>query len=135
MATPPTPLHGDALLAAVTDALVELHQRYYHRPPATAKTQWMGSDLLACVLGGVYTDVEKTLIELERAPLVQDNRNAFQIAMADRFIAAVEWLCGRRVVHFISSHNVGPDLEVELFFLADSPPQTPDRAGEIAAAR
>ena len=81
----------------------------------------MGDDLLACVLGGVYTDVEKTLIELERAPMVTDNRNAFQTAMQDRFIAAVEGLSGRRVVHFISSHNVGPDLEVELFFLADPP--------------
>ena len=57
---------------------------------------------------------------LERAPMVTDNRNAFQAAMQDRFIAAVEQLSGRRVVHFISSHNVGPDLEVELFFLADA---------------
>jgi uncharacterized protein YbcI len=120
MATPPTPLEGDALLAAVTDAMVQLHRRYYHRSPGSTKTQMMGDDLLACVLGGVYTDVEKTLIELERAPLVQDNRNAFQTAMEDRFIAAIETLSGRSVVHFISSHNVGPDLEVELFFLADA---------------
>ena len=119
MATRPNPLEGDALLAAVTEAMVALHERYYHRPPGSAKTRMMGEDLLACVLGGVYTDVEKTLIELERAPLVTDNRNAFQTAMQDRFIAAVEELTGRDVVHFISSHNVGPDLEVELFFLAD----------------
>ena len=64
MAAPDTPLNGDALLAAVTDAMVALHERYYHRAPGTAKTQMMGGDLLACVLGGVYTDVEKTLIEL-----------------------------------------------------------------------
>jgi uncharacterized protein YbcI len=114
-------LEGDALLAAVTDAMVALHERYYHRPPGSAKTRMMGDDLLGCVLGGVYTDVEKTLIELERAPLVTDNRNAFQAAMHDRFIATVEELAGRRVVHFISSHNIGPDLEVELFFLSDAP--------------
>ena len=120
MATPPNPLDGDALLTAVNAAMIGLHERYYHRPPGSAKTRMMGDDLLACVLGGVYTDVEKTLIELERAPMVTDNRNAFQSAMQDRFIAAVESLSGRRVVHFISSHNVGPDLEVELFFLADA---------------
>jgi uncharacterized protein YbcI len=114
-------LEGDALLAAVSAAMVALHERYYHRPPISAKTRMMGEDLLACVLGGVYTDVEKTLIELERAPLVTDNRNAFQSATEDRFIAVVEELSGRSVVHFISSHNVGPDLEVELFFLADAP--------------
>ena len=119
MATPNGPATGRALLAAVTDAMVALHERYYQRPPGTAKTRMMGDDLLACVLGGVYTDVEKTLIELERDPIVRDNRSAFQAAMEHRFIDEVERLSGRRVVHFISSHHVGPDLEIELFFLAD----------------
>jgi hypothetical protein len=27
----------------------------------------LGDDLLVCVLGGVYTDVEKTMIELQRS--------------------------------------------------------------------
>jgi uncharacterized protein YbcI len=121
MATPNAPLEADALMAAVTHAMVALHQRYYHRPPGSARTRMMGDDLLACVLGGVYTDVEKTLIELERAPVVRDNRNAFQTAMEHRFIETVEELTGRRVLHFISSHHVGPDLEIELFFLADAP--------------
>jgi uncharacterized protein YbcI len=120
MATPAGPLDGGALLTAVTDAMVAIHQRYYQRPPESAKTQMMGGDLLACVLGGVYTDVEKTLIEIERAPAVTDNRSAFQAAMEGRFVEAVERLTGRRVVHFISSHHVGPDLEIELFFLADA---------------
>jgi uncharacterized protein YbcI len=116
MATPADPLQGDALLAAVTEEMVALHVRYYERPPNSAKSQMMGTDLLACVLGGVYTDVEKTLIELERAPVVTDNRSAFQAAMEHRFVAAVERLSGRSVVQFISSHHVGPDLEIELFF-------------------
>ncbi len=119
MATPAIPLEGDALLAAMSDAMVALHKRYYGRAPDNARTRMMGTDLLACVLGGVYTDVEKTLIELERAPIVEDNRNAFQAAMEHRFIATVETLTGRRVAHFISAHHVGPDLEIELFFLAD----------------
>jgi len=121
MATPNGPLKGQALLEAVSSAMIALHDRHYGRPPGTASTRMMGDDLLACVLGGVYTDVEKTLIELERDPIVRDNRSAFQAAMEHRFIAAVEQLTGRRVVHFISSHHVGPDLEIELFFLADAP--------------
>jgi hypothetical protein len=51
--------------------------------------------------------------------MVTDNRSAFQLAMQDRFIAAVESLTGRDVVNFISSHHVGPDLEIELFFLSE----------------
>jgi uncharacterized protein YbcI len=119
MATPEGPLRGQALLDQVSTAMAGLHERHYKRPPGTVKTQLMGGDLLACVLGGVYTDVEKTLIEIERDPVVRDNRSAFQNATEGRFIEVVERLTGRGVVHFISSHNVGPDLEIELFFLGD----------------
>ncbi len=112
------PLTGDALLAAVTDAMVALHQRYHHRKPVTAKTLLLGDDLLACVLGGVYTDVEKTMIELQRTTIVQETRSAFQTAMQHKFIGAVERLTGRGVLAFISNHHVGPDMEVEIFMLA-----------------
>ncbi len=55
-----TALAGDELLAAVTDAMVTFHERHHGRKPGSAKSQLMGDDLLACVLGGVYTEVEKT---------------------------------------------------------------------------
>jgi uncharacterized protein YbcI len=95
-----------------------MHERYHGRVPATAKSLMMGDDLLACVLGGVYTDVEKTMIELQRTTTVQETRSAFQEAMQHKFIEAVERLSGRRVLAFISNQDVGPDLEIELFFLA-----------------
>ena len=95
MAAPDAALTGDALLVAVTDAMVALHQHYHHRKPVSAKTTLLGGDLLACVMGGVYTDVEKTMIELQRATIVQETRSAFQTAMQHKFIAAVEGLSGR----------------------------------------
>ena len=116
------PLTGPALLDAVTESMVGFHRRYHHREPVTAKTQMMGDDLLACVLGGVYTEVEKTIIELQRSTLVQETRSAFQVAMQDRFISEVERLSGRRVLAFISNSTVGPDLEIEIFIL--EPPQS-----------
>lgn len=112
------PLSGDALLQAVTDSMVALHERYY-RAPATAKSQLLGDDLLACVLGGVFTDVEKTMIELERGPVVQETRSAFQTAMQQKFIDEVERLSGREVLAFISNQHIGPDVEVELFVFRD----------------
>ena len=121
MPAPTAPLTGDALLVAVTDAMVALHRHYHHRAPVTAKTTLLGGDLLACVLGGVYTDVEKTMIELERTTIVQETRSAFQNAMQHKFIAAVERLSGRGVLAFISNHHVGPDMEIELFLLQPNP--------------
>jgi uncharacterized protein YbcI len=103
------------MLQAVTDAMVVLHERYHGRRPGTARSQMMGDDMLACMLGSVYTDVEKTLIELQRKALVHETRSAFQQAMEQRFIQSVERITGRRVARFISTHHVGPDLELELF--------------------
>lgn len=125
-------LSGEQLLSAVTEAMVGFHQRYYHREPVTAKTQLLGDDLLACVLGGVYTDVEKTMIEIQRATIVQETRNAFQNAMQDKFIAVVEKLSGRRVLAFISNHHVGPDIEIELFFLVPEDIDDPDEWPQVS---
>ena len=119
------PLSGDDMLEAVTDAMVALHERYHHRTPVTAKTRMLGDDLLVCVLGGVYTDVEKTMIELQRSTIVQETRSAFQTAMQRRFIDQVERLSGRDVMAFISNHHVGPDIEVEVFMLTPPAPATP----------
>ena len=116
-ASPMTPLTGDALLAAVTDAMIALHERYHHRAPVSAKTMLLDGDLLACVLAGVYTPVEQTMIELQRSAVVHETRSAFQDAMKHKFIAAVERLSGRPVLEFFSSHHVGPDIEIVLFML------------------
>ena len=121
MPAPDIPLEGDELLAAVTDSLVALHKRYHHREPVTSKSMLMSNELLACVMGGVYTEVEKTMIELQHQTIVQETRSAFQTAMQDRFIDEVERLSGRRVLAFISNCHVGPDLEIELFVLEPSP--------------
>jgi uncharacterized protein YbcI len=117
------PLSGERLLQAVTGAMVTLHERYHHRTPVTAKTQMLGDDVLACVLGGVYTDIEQTMIELQRSAVVQETRSAFQNAMERRFIDQVEHLSGRDVLAFISNSHVGPDVEIEIFMLAPPPPE------------
>ena len=123
MRAPEVPLSGDELLDAVTDSMVALHERYHHRKPVTAKTRILGDDLLVCVLAGVYSDVEKTMIELQRSKIVQETRSAFQNAMQKKFIDEVERITGRVVVAFVSNHHVGPDIEIEIFTLM---PPAPD---------
>jgi uncharacterized protein YbcI len=112
------PLGGDELLTAVTEAMVAFHERYYHRAPVTAKTLLLGDEVLVSVLGGVYTDVEKTMIELQGAEIVHETRSVFQKAMEHKFVAAIERLSGRKVLTFMSDHHVGPDIEIGLFMLA-----------------
>lgn len=113
---PRLPLSGEALLDAVTDAMVALHLRYHGRFPATAKTVELGDDLLACTLGGTSTEVEKTMIELRREPEAHDARSD-----SHTYIDVVQRLSGRTVLAFIFDYQVGPDLAVELFWLAPPP--------------
>ncbi len=107
----------DGMLDAVTEAMVAIHERYHGRKPRTARTLMLGDDMLACLLGEVYTDIEKTMIELQRQALVHETRSTFQQTMEQRFISDVEGITGRQVAKFISTHHVGPDLELELFLL------------------
>lgn len=108
---------GSKALEAIDAAMVALHLRYHGREPASSRTQMMGDDLVACLMGNPYTDIEKTMIELQRKAQVHETRSAFQQAMEQRFIGAVEKHTGRRVVKFMSAHHVGPDIEMELFML------------------
>jgi uncharacterized protein YbcI len=114
------PYTGDALLAAVTASMVRLHEHYHHRVPASAYTHLIDGELLACVMGGVYTDVEKTMIELQRRTVVRETRSLFQGAMRETFVREIQELSGRQVQAFMSQSHVGPDLEIELFLLAPS---------------
>ncbi len=109
---------GDEQLAQVSEALGDMHERYHGRRPASTHTQMMGDDMLACLMGDIYTDVEKTMIELQRQAVVHETRNTFQTTMEQRFIKAVEGITQHTVSRFISAHHVGPDLELELFVLA-----------------
>ncbi len=111
------PLTGDELLAAVTETMVALHERYHHRKPATAKTLLLDGELLASILEGVYTDVEKTMIELQHTAVVKHTRGTFHTATQHKYIDAIEQLSGREVLTFISDHHVGPDIEIKLFVL------------------
>ena len=108
---------ADAQLEAVTEAMVALHERYHGRKPGTARTQFMGDDMVACLLGDIYTNVEQTMIEMQRKAVVQETRSEFQRAMEQRFIEAIERITNRRVARFLSTHHVGPDLELEIFVL------------------
>ena len=110
MSAPTPPLTDDEMLAAVTSSMVVLHERYHHRKPVSAKTQLLGGDLLVCVLAGVYTDVEKTLIELQHSTTVQETRSEFQVAMQHKFIArgrAPDQALGARV-HLQQPRRPGP---------------------------
>jgi len=102
--------------ATVTRALVSLHKQFYGKGPVRAKT-FLVDDTVLCILEGGFTVVERTLIEVGRAPAVHEIRTSFQAAMRDQFTEVVETALGRRVRAYMSQVHTDPDVAVELFLL------------------
>ena len=119
---PPPPDPPD-LLDAISTELAALHLRYHGREPRSTSTNLIDDELVVCVFSGIYTTVEKTMIEIGREATVHQTRSEFQQAMSRRFVAVVERLSGRVVGGFSSMTNVGPDLEVNVFLLEPAGPE------------
>jgi uncharacterized protein YbcI len=111
--------HGP-LLAAISNTIVGLYKRYYGKGPTKARSYFM-DDMLVCVLRGGLTRAELTLAANGRAEAVARQRREFQEAVRTEFTGAIEDLVGRRVLAFMSTVHVDPDLEVEIFLLEPEP--------------
>lgn len=68
--------------------------------------------------------MEKTLVKSGETKTVYDMRASFQDAMAGEFRRVVEDATGRKVIAYMSTVHVDPDLAVEVFLLepADEAP-------------
>jgi uncharacterized protein YbcI len=112
--------HRGPLLATISNTIVGLYKRYYGKGPTKARS-YLLDDMLVCVLRGGLTRAEITLAENGRAEAVTRQRREFQEAIRGEFTAAIEDLVGRRVLAFMSTVNLEPDLEVEIFMLEPEP--------------
>ena len=65
-----------------------------------------------------FTRAEKTLAERGEREAISIRRR-FQQQMADSFISVVEQATRRRVRAFLSETDIGQDVSVETFLLAD----------------
>jgi uncharacterized protein YbcI len=104
--------------AAISNAMVGIHSKYYGKGPTKAKT-YLHDDTVACVMQDVFTTVERTLIDCGKGHLVREVRTEFQYALRADFTGAVEEITGRHVRGFISQIDYEADVGVELFVLKD----------------
>jgi uncharacterized protein YbcI len=112
---PPRPARGETL-SQISTGLVQLHARYYGKGPTKAKTHLVDDTVVAILRGG-FTTVERTLLETGEVESVYQMRRSFQQAMEEEFRAVVEEATGRKVIAYMSSIHVDPELAVEVFVL------------------
>src|ERR671918_2202325 len=121
--TPDGVIHGPArgeMLSRISTELVQLHSRYYGKGPTKAKTHLV-DDTVVCILRGGFTTVERTLLDTGEVESVYQMRRSFQQAMEEEFRTVVVEATGRKVIAYMSSIHVEPDLAVELFVLEPVP--------------
>jgi uncharacterized protein YbcI len=104
------------LLAEVTNAVVQLHSTHYGKGPTRSKSYLM-DDVLICVMRDVFTTVERTLVEAGERDKVRETRLAFQEAMRDTFVEAIEGITGRHVLGMTSQVLMDQAIAIEVFLL------------------
>jgi uncharacterized protein YbcI len=130
-----TVLRGGELNAAITSALVGIHNAQLGRGPKTATT-FHKDNVVVTIMYDVMTQAEKTLADHENDDAVTHMRHLFQKTMETEFTNAVERLTGRKVIAFISGNNTKPDVASELFILdSNLYPTTPEPRAIAADAK
>ena len=116
MAANSASLGGGELNAAITSAVIGVHNEHLGRGPKSATTFYKGN-VIVTLMHGVMTHAERTLADNAQAEAVTNMRHRFQKTMEADFVTAVERLTGRHVTAFISGNSVDPDIASELFVL------------------
>jgi uncharacterized protein YbcI len=106
------------LAAAISNAMVGIHSKHYGKGPTKAKT-YLIDDVVVTVMSDVFTTVERTLIDNDKADLVRDVRTTFQYTMRSEFTDAIQEITGREPRAFISQIDWEADIAVEVFLLSD----------------
>ena len=100
---------------AIGNAITRLHREHYGRGATTTRTVLSrNGDHVIVFLEDIYTTVERTLIDAGNKETVKETRQAFQMAMGERFSSAVEEeITGRKVIQFMSQVDFDPDMAAE----------------------
>jgi uncharacterized protein YbcI len=106
----------DSPSATISDAAVRLLREYTGRGPTGARTT-INHDSVMIVLRDTLTKGERILVDNGKAARVLEVRHDFQLVMKDELVGAVEGTLDRKVIAFMSTNHVDPDLAVEVFVL------------------
>ena len=129
------PSPAGAVNIALSNAIVRLHRDYLGRGPTRTRTS-IRDDVVVVVMHDTLTKAERSLAEDGKRDEVLFTRSSLQSTMRNDMVAAVEQILSRRVVAFLSSNHIDPDLACEVFVLAPAPddPNEPPNADDDAGA-
>jgi uncharacterized protein YbcI len=107
---------GGSLAAAISNATVRIMAEYIGRGPTKARTS-IRDDIVLVLLEDTLTKAERSLLAAGQAAFVLETRGRHQMTMREDLIAAVEMLTERKVIAFMSTNHIDPDMAAEMFVL------------------
>jgi uncharacterized protein YbcI len=116
------PIHtltGGQLNAALSRAVVQLHNQYLGRGPTKGHAFHRGN-VVVVILEDTLTRAERSLVDGGKDEVVREMRRQLLATMRRDLIGAVEELTERRVVSLLADNDIAPDIAAEVF--------VPDRA-------
>jgi uncharacterized protein YbcI len=125
-------LSGGQLAAALSNAVVRCMAEVSGRGPSRARTT-IGHDAVFVVVEDTLTRAERELVRIGDEQIVLRMREGLQRAMHEALDREVERLTGRRVIGFMSTNHIEPDLAVEVFILAPAEAPTPAAQAAVGA--
>jgi uncharacterized protein YbcI len=108
--------HSGSDAATISNGIVRLLSDYTGRGPTQARTT-IGDESVMVVLRDTLTKGERRLVEHGEREHVLATRHKVQEMMSQDAIALVETTLHRKVVAFMSSNHLDPDMAVEVFVL------------------
>lgn len=107
---------GGQLAAAISNTVVRAIADATGRGPTKARTT-IGQDSIFVVVQDTLTKGERTLVDAGDQDTVLQLRAAWQRVMHSSLNYEIEQLTGRRIIGFMSTNHIAPDLGVEVFIL------------------
>jgi uncharacterized protein YbcI len=118
------------LSMAISREMVILMKDYLGRGPTRART-YVRDNVIAVVLQDTMTKAEHKLVEDGKVDAVRDVRRVFQETLRHETSEAIERLTGRKVISFLSDHDVRTDIAAEVFLLDPLPEDAPHHDLEV----
>jgi uncharacterized protein YbcI len=111
-----TPLTGGELNAAIARAVVRYHSQLLGRGPTKAHAFYR-DNIVVVVLEDVMNQAEQTLAAAGQEEAVLQTKMAAQVAMRPYLRSMIERLTGCKMLAFMSSNSLDPDVASEVFLL------------------
>lgn len=101
----------------ISRGVVAIYEDYLGRGPTTARTTITDSAAITTLMDSL-TKAETSLVDGGEAGTVREMRRKFQLAMREEITTLVEDVTGRKAASFLSDHDTGPDVAVEMVVFA-----------------